>query len=50
MFLVVQTIDREQFYSLQISHAGEVQVEPFYKVCFNRLSNFPSLGLISDGK
>lgn len=46
----LETIDREQFYSLQVSHADEVHAEPFCKVCFNRLSNFPSLGLIPDGK
>lgn len=46
----LETLEREQFYSLQISHAPEVQAEWFYKVCFNRLSNFPSLGLICDGK
>lgn len=45
-----ETLDHEQFHSLQISYADEVQVKPFYKVCFIRLSNFPSLGLICDGK
>ena len=45
-----RTLDHEQFHILQILYADEVQVKLFYKICFIRLSNFPSHGFICDGK